>query len=242
MVKKSKVSKNFSDPKKRDTVFAETEKLDNQTPVQSEEKKTDRKDENVSSGPRYGFSTEIPDKYDESYVCAIPLNPKEMYVYWEFSPDDSAEISLNSEIRSNTEISSDSIESVSKLILRLKEKNNSSECITDSVKESFLVEIDDSVCSKVIETPQSGKEYMVESGYISTDGAFKPVASSEPQEFSPSPVKDTRDSHPILSKEEYEMKIGAETKFFHEKSSKSIIIDNKGIINLPDCGSSPQKW
>jgi hypothetical protein len=38
------------------------------------------------------------------------------------------------------------------------------------------------------------------------------------------------------------MKIGAETKLIDEKLSKSIIIDNKGIMNLPDCGSSPQKW
>ena len=36
-------------------------------------------------GPKYTFSTEIPESYDETYICAIPRNPECLFVYWELS-------------------------------------------------------------------------------------------------------------------------------------------------------------
>ncbi|NLG17463.1 MAG: DUF4912 domain-containing protein [Fibrobacter sp.] len=40
-----------------------------------------------NNGPRYKFSTDIPQKYDQDYVCAIPRDPLTSFVYWEFTPE-----------------------------------------------------------------------------------------------------------------------------------------------------------
>lgn len=229
MVKKLKVSKNISDSPEGDSVFSETEKPDQNTPVQSEKTISEQQNNTANSGPRYGFSTEIPDKYNESYVFAVPRNPQEMYVYWEVSPEDAGKINSNNE-------------NASKLILRLKEENFSSENQSDSEKEDFFIEIDNSVCSKIIELPQSGKKYVVESGFISSDGDFKPVASSESKEISPSLVKDTCDSYPISLQETHEIQSGADIELFDDFLSKESNINDMRIMNLPDSGSSPYKW
>jgi len=37
-------------------------------------------------GPKYFFSTEIPDRYHETYMCALPRDPFWIFAFWEFSP------------------------------------------------------------------------------------------------------------------------------------------------------------
>jgi uncharacterized protein len=36
-------------------------------------------------GPKYFFSTEIPDKYNETYLRALPRDPLWLFAYWELS-------------------------------------------------------------------------------------------------------------------------------------------------------------
>lgn len=38
-----------------------------------------------SSGPKYFFSTDIPDHYDETYMRALPRDPLWIFAYWEIS-------------------------------------------------------------------------------------------------------------------------------------------------------------
>lgn len=40
-----------------------------------------------SNSPIYSFSTDIPDNYQESYICALPINPDFLFTYWELAPD-----------------------------------------------------------------------------------------------------------------------------------------------------------
>ncbi len=40
-----------------------------------------------NSSPMYSFSTDIPDNYQESYICALPINPDFLFTYWELPPD-----------------------------------------------------------------------------------------------------------------------------------------------------------
>ncbi len=44
---------------------------------------TKREPEQQNTGPKYSFSTSIPEKYDDSFIRAIPRDPQWMYVYWE---------------------------------------------------------------------------------------------------------------------------------------------------------------
>ncbi|MDO5575531.1 MAG: DUF4912 domain-containing protein [Fibrobacter sp.] len=222
-MKSLKVSKDFSDSQKKDNSFAETEDSDcDISAVQPENSISDTPQENVNCGPRYAFSTEIPEKYDESYICAIPRNPQEMFVYWELSSDD------------NAEVNSCITDSVSNLLLRLRDKDSSLENL-DSENESFLIELDNSDSSKVIELPESGKEYVVESGYITQDGAFKPLASSMPAE---SQESDTQ-SDSVTWENFY--RNGAEA-IFYENVSEESDIDNREFLNISRSKSSPQKW
>lgn len=43
--------------------------------------------DNKSNSPIYSFSTDIPDNYQESYICALPINPDFLFTYWEIAPD-----------------------------------------------------------------------------------------------------------------------------------------------------------
>jgi hypothetical protein len=38
-----------------------------------------------AKGPKYFFSTEIPDKYNETYLRALPRDPVWLFAYWEVS-------------------------------------------------------------------------------------------------------------------------------------------------------------
>lgn len=65
---------------------------------------------NQCKAPAYRFSTDIPDFYQESYICALPINPGLMFTYWELAPE-------------YLKKSIDSIETESKLILRIKNRS-----------------------------------------------------------------------------------------------------------------------
>lgn len=225
-MKSLKISKDFSDSQKKDSGFAETEDSDcDISAVQPENNLSDISEETVNCGPRYAFSTEIPEKYDESYICAIPRNPQEMYVYWELSSND------------NAEVNSCITDSVSNLLLRLREKNSSLENL-DSENESFLIELDNSDCSKVIELPESGKEYIVESGYITQDGAFKPLVSSVPEKESQEFDTSTQESGSVAWGNFY--KNGSVV--LYDDLPENPDVDNKEFLNLSCSKSSPQKW
>jgi len=64
--------------------------------------------------PRYSFSTQIPEKYNQDYVCILPRDPHNSFVYWEFTNQNPQKSGFDSH-------------SGSKIILTVKEphRNNS---------------------------------------------------------------------------------------------------------------------
>lgn len=40
--------------------------------------------------PKYRFNSDIPEKYNETYVCTLPVNPGNFFTYWEYIPDEPA--------------------------------------------------------------------------------------------------------------------------------------------------------
>jgi hypothetical protein len=118
-----------------------------------------------NSTPRYYFNTEIPERYNETYITAIPKDPNWLYVYWEFS-DETVHL-----MDSNLE------QSGSKLVLRLKETD-----VAETFEEimPFQVEVNDISTGQYVPVPENSGEFQVECGYFSDDEGFIPVIQSEP--------------------------------------------------------------
>jgi hypothetical protein len=121
--------------------------------------------ESQSSSPRYSFSTEIPERYNETYITAIPKDPDSLYVYWEFS-DETIKVM-------NTMM--DQIGS--QVILRVKEPDTSD---ADDDMLSFHVEVNKQQEECFFKIPEQGKKYQVECGHLTETGEFVPIAQSDP--------------------------------------------------------------
>ncbi|MBN1601902.1 MAG: DUF4912 domain-containing protein [Chitinispirillaceae bacterium] len=118
-----------------------------------------------NSAPRYGFNTDIPDRYNETYIVAIPRDPNWLYVYWEFS-DETAHL-----MNSNLE------QTGSKLVLRLKE-TEVAETFEDVL--SFQVDVNDLSTGQYVPMPECSKEFQIECGFFSERDGFFPIAISDP--------------------------------------------------------------
>ena len=115
-------------------------------------------------GPRYSFSTEIPDKYDDFYICALPRDPQWLYVYWEFpdGPKGSSEIQFNSR------------QDATQWVLRVKETPGD----TQEKKSQFDVPISATDNNWYVKIPEAGNTCVIECGQLSGDGSFISHAST----------------------------------------------------------------
>lgn len=152
---------------------------------------------NGSSGPRYSFSTEIPEYYNETYIRAIPRNPECLFVYWELSDSslDNLKSKLGNDIgesvlkieewnRTASALKNDpatqSHNKVSQIDMPLRPpiyhvfpsglKMQHSENMTDGHFQD----------SSYIRVPEPGKEYIVEYGQLVNGNAFLPLSKFEP--------------------------------------------------------------
>jgi hypothetical protein len=125
-------------------------------------------------GPRYSFSTDIPETYQDFYLCALPRDPQWLYVYWEFPDETKGHHKLLSAQSDNAQ-----------WILRLKTTSDT-EVHKRKVKH-FDVPINIVASNWYVKIPEPGTNYNVECGQLSKDGHFTPHSMAAP--FSvPSPV------------------------------------------------------
>lgn len=129
-------------------------------------------DNTISSGsPRYCFSTEIPERYNETYIIAIPKDPNWLYVYWEFSED-------------ATRLMDSSLEqSGSKLVLRLKESDLEE---TLETVVPFQIDVNELCDGHYMEVPENSRQFQIECGFFKENGSYTPIVQSDPVTIPPS--------------------------------------------------------
>ena len=121
---------------------------------------------NKNTGPRYTFSTEIPEKYNETYICALPRDPDWLFVYWEFAPG-------------TEETIKDEAEKIgSKLVLRVKDSDEPD--LNEPAQPGLDIEIENNCTEWYIQIPQPGRRYEIAYGHKTSDGEFIPISQTEP--------------------------------------------------------------
>jgi hypothetical protein len=120
------------------------------------------------SGPRYFFNTDIPDSYNETYMRAIPRDPQWLFAYWEISD------STRKELRGKM---GESAFSSAKRILRLLDITDIS--YDGSNAQRFIdIEINEFANNWYVQVPESGRNYVLELGLLTTTGRFFLVTKS----------------------------------------------------------------
>ncbi len=117
---------------------------------------------NTSSGPRYSFSTEIPETYDDFYLCVLPRDPDMLYVYWEL-PDGT---------RSEKHNFQEQAPSKEQLVLRVKGQTIDNN--VTHVNNSYDVPIQKNAADSYVHVPTGACQCSVECGIVNERGYFRP--------------------------------------------------------------------
>lgn len=131
------------------------------------------------NSPIYSFSTDIPEYYQESYICALPINPDFLFTYWEISPDYVAQKIKEAETDLN-------------LFLRIRKKasleNDHQTDLSDDgddaspfvkPEEDIKYLISNTIGDMVIEIPDTEDSYVMEIVHASESGDDILLASHE---------------------------------------------------------------
>jgi hypothetical protein len=114
------------------------------------------------AGPRYFFHTDIPDVYNDTYMRALPRDPEWIFVYWEIS--ESSRSGLKGKMGEAAYHSS-------KKLLRLYDVTDRN--YDGSNAQSYTdIEINDYANNWYIRVPEPGKTYLVECGFLTSEGRF----------------------------------------------------------------------
>ncbi len=114
------------------------------------------------SGPKYFFHTDVSDSYNETYMRAMPRDPEWLFVYWEIS--ESTRKSLSGKM-------GNAAFETSKKLLRLCD-------VTDidyngsNAQRYIDIEININANNWYVHVPESGRAYIVECGFLTSDGKF----------------------------------------------------------------------
>lgn len=135
------------------------------------------------AGPKYFFHDDIPDSYDDTYMRAMPRDPEWLFVYWELS--ESFRNSLKDKM-------GETAFNTAKKILRLYDVTDSDN--HGSTDKSYTdIEINDYANNWYVHVPEPGRTYIVECGFLTTDGKFFLAVRSNPvnvPHFGLSPIHD----------------------------------------------------
>jgi hypothetical protein len=113
-------------------------------------------------GPKYFFHTDIPDAYNDTYMRALPRDPEWIFVYWEIS--ESSRNALKGKMGEAAYHSS-------KKLLRLSDVTDRN--YNGSNAQSYTdIEINDYANNWYIRVPEPGKTYLVECGFLTSEGRF----------------------------------------------------------------------
>ena len=114
------------------------------------------------AGPKYFFHTDIPDVYNDTYMRALPRDPEWIFVYWEIS--ESSRNALKGKMGEAAYHSS-------KKLLRLYDVTDRN--YDGSNAQSYTdIEINDYANNWYIHVPEPGKTYLVECGFLTSEGRF----------------------------------------------------------------------
>lgn len=116
-------------------------------------------------GPRYTFNTDIPEKYDDFYMCVLPRDPQWLYVYWEFP--DGSKGSSEKILRKDFD--------PAQWILRVKDTPSEPQ---NKKETHFDVPISATNNNWYVKIPETVYNCVIECGQLSSDGSFTPVAST----------------------------------------------------------------
>jgi len=117
---------------------------------------------NSSDGPRYSFSTEIPETYDDFYLCVLPRDPKMLYVYWEL-PDGT---------RSEEHTFQEHAPTKEQLVLRVN--GHTVDNNVTHVNSSYDIPLQSNAADSYIHVPTGASQCSVECGIVNEWGNFRP--------------------------------------------------------------------
>jgi hypothetical protein len=138
---------------------------------------------NQPSSPRYHFSTEIPQLYNETYIRALPKNPDSLFVYWEIAQGALQEIEKS--------LGDDYVHS--RHVLRLHQIPSSR---GDSAPVVMDIDVGTLSGSSYIRVPEVGRKYFVEYGQATAAGTYFPICQSQKIEIPISSIQETADHGP----------------------------------------------
>jgi hypothetical protein len=114
------------------------------------------------AGPKYFFHADIPDSYNDTYMRAMTRDPEWLFVYWEIS--EAFRNSLKSKM-------GDAAFESAKKLLRLCDVTDIDYNGTNA-QHYVDIEINDYANNWYIHVPESGRAYVVEYGFLTSDGKF----------------------------------------------------------------------
>lgn len=123
---------------------------------------------NIVSGPKYFFHSDVPDRYNESYMRALPRDPEWIFVYWEISEGMKKDL-----IRKMGRAEYES----SKAILRLIDVAGY-DYDGSNPRQYIDMEIDKYATSRYLRIQEHGKTYILEYGFLTSSGRFFRVVRS----------------------------------------------------------------
>lgn len=132
--------------------------------------RTQRPQPAQTGGPKYEFSREIPQKYHQTYLRALPRDPEWMFLYWEITPDSLQH--LSSEI-------GDKALRASRRIVRVVDTTDTEYDGVDA-QTYYDTEVSRYADNWYLKVPDSGRTYVVEIGHLTVDGTFGVLARSNP--------------------------------------------------------------
>ena len=114
------------------------------------------------AGPKYFFHSDIPDSYNDTYMRAMPRDPEWLFVYWEISE------SFRSSLKSKM---GNAAFDTAKKILRICDVTDIDYNGTNAQNYTDI-EINDFANNWYVHVPDSGRAYVVDCGFLTSDGKF----------------------------------------------------------------------
>jgi hypothetical protein len=125
--------------------------------------------QNQSSGPKYFFSTDIPDLYNETYMRALPRDPLWIFSYWEISQPsmDSLKTALGKDFDS------------AGWVLRVSDVTDIGYDGTNAWR-SMDIDVTFNANNWYIKVWEPGRVYLIQGGLLTQQGIFFEAVRSNP--------------------------------------------------------------
>jgi hypothetical protein len=113
-------------------------------------------------------SDEIPDRYGQTYLQALPRNPEWLYLYWEVSPEDNARVSC--------ELGEEELAGA-RYAIRLLDVTGIAYDGTHALQR-YDTDIDRDTNDWHLHVPRANRSYVAELGWLTAGGRFAMLARS----------------------------------------------------------------